>query len=152
LPRPSRRGRCVDCSQRGKGALADAGSRGSPPGGGAGPGAGASRAAARLAARCYSGRACWWAEDRFGRRYRRTGGPDAGLMSPGDGSRLYLDEDVELALARPFTAAHYDVLTARDASMLGCSDEEQLSFAVREQRALLTHNIDDFTALHERYQ
>ena len=72
-------------------------------------------------------------------------------MSRSGGARLYLDEDVEAGLVR-MAGVGADILSTQDAGMRGCSDEDQLALAVRERRALLTHNIDDFTALPERYQ
>ncbi|MFY4728344.1 DUF5615 family PIN-like protein [Nitrospira sp. BLG_2] len=42
----------------------------------------------------------------------------------------------------------FDVLTTRDASNLGLSDDAQLRFATERQRALLTHNRIDFERLH----
>ncbi|GEM_PF-460475 len=73
-------------------------------------------------------------------------------MSGPIGPRFYLDEDVEVGLVRAAVLVGADLLSVRDAGMRGRGDEEQLAFAAREQRALLTHNIDHFTTLHGRYQ
>jgi hypothetical protein len=60
---------------------------------------------------------------------------------------LYLDEDVDVLLANLLIARGFDVLTVRDAAMRGKSDEEQLAFAISQERALLTHNRFDFEQL-----
>jgi hypothetical protein len=41
----------------------------------------------------------------------------------------------------------FDVLTARDAGMLGAADEEHLAFATSQGRAVLTHNIKHYARL-----
>jgi hypothetical protein len=42
---------------------------------------------------------------------------------------LYLDEDVDLLMAKLLSARRLDVRTARDEAMLGRSDEEQVAYA-----------------------
>jgi hypothetical protein len=53
----------------------------------------------------------------------------------------------ELLRARGFVAT-----TSREAGQLGKSDAEQLSYAVTQGMALLTHNRADFEALAEAYR
>jgi predicted nuclease of predicted toxin-antitoxin system len=65
--------------------------------------------------------------------------------------RLYLDEDVNVLVADLLNARGFDVLTSRDAGKLQASDEEQLNYAVREQRTLVTHNRSDFEYLVRTY-
>ena len=61
--------------------------------------------------------------------------------------RVYLDEDVDVLLA-PLLAAHgMDCLTTLAVGNLGRPDKEQLSFAFRESRILITHNRVDFENL-----
>ena len=55
--------------------------------------------------------------------------------------RLYLDEDVDPLLARILADRGFDVLTTRDARRIAARDEDQLAFAAREGRAILTHNV-----------
>jgi len=62
--------------------------------------------------------------------------------------KLYLDEMIPVDLALILKQFNYDVLSAKDAGMLGKSDLEQLAFAASHDRALLTFNIGDFTKLH----
>ncbi len=65
--------------------------------------------------------------------------------------RLYLDEDVNVLVADLLNARGFDVLTVRDAGRLQASDEEQLAYAVSQQRALVTHNRSDFERLVQTY-
>ncbi len=65
--------------------------------------------------------------------------------------RLYLDEDVNVLVADLLNARGFDVLTVRDAGQLQSSDEEQLAYAVEQQRALVTHNRSDFEYLIQTY-
>jgi hypothetical protein len=64
---------------------------------------------------------------------------------------LYLDEDVDILVAELVGARGYSVVTTRDAGQLGNTDAEQLAHAVREQRAILTHNRLHFEALGREY-
>jgi hypothetical protein len=51
-------------------------------------------------------------------------------------------------LAEVLRAHGFDVLTTRQVNNLGSSDAAQLRFATENQRALFTHNRNDFEALH----
>lgn len=64
---------------------------------------------------------------------------------------LYLDEDVDVLVAELLARRGYSALTARDAGTLGQEDGEQLEYAVRQERALLTHNRVDFEKLALTY-
>ncbi len=64
---------------------------------------------------------------------------------------LYLDEDVDVLVAELLRGRGFDVLTTRQADCLGESDEEQLAFAVRHERKLVTHNRADFEELAQKY-
>ncbi len=64
---------------------------------------------------------------------------------------IYFDENVTLELARILTRRGFDVLTARDAGMLGRSDADQLEFSISQERAIVTHNRDDFLDLNSHY-
>lgn len=65
--------------------------------------------------------------------------------------KLYLDEMIPVDLTLILKQYNYDVLSARDAGMLGKSDLEQLAFTVSQDRAILTFNIGDFTRLHKSW-
>jgi predicted nuclease of predicted toxin-antitoxin system len=64
---------------------------------------------------------------------------------------LYLDEDVDVLLAKLLRSREYDVLTTRDAGQNRRSDPEQLAFAVSQGRAIVTHNRDDYAELARAY-
>lgn len=65
--------------------------------------------------------------------------------------KLYLDEMIPVDLTLILRQYGYNVLTAKDAGMLGKSDFEQLEFSVSEYRAILTFNIGDFMRLHNHW-
>ncbi|MBI3319033.1 MAG: DUF5615 family PIN-like protein [Candidatus Omnitrophica bacterium] len=62
--------------------------------------------------------------------------------------RLYLDEDVRPLLAEILRDRGFDAISASRTHRLGLTDREQLEVAIKERRALLTHNIRDFVRLH----
>jgi predicted nuclease of predicted toxin-antitoxin system len=61
--------------------------------------------------------------------------------------RLYLDEDVPVAVAEAVRRHKVDVVTTREAGNEHASDRAQLAFATEEGRCILTRNIRDFTEL-----
>ncbi|MBI4653565.1 MAG: DUF5615 family PIN-like protein [Nitrospirae bacterium] len=65
--------------------------------------------------------------------------------------KLYLDEDVDVSLAQALNQKGFDVLTTQEAGKKRLSDVEQLEFAVKGKRVILTHNKRDFTLLHKNY-
>ncbi|MGB9301358.1 MAG: DUF5615 family PIN-like protein [Anaerolineae bacterium] len=62
--------------------------------------------------------------------------------------RLYLDEDVHRRMASALRLRHFDVVSAHEVRRWGLSDEEQLSYAASEGRALFTYNAADYLQLH----
>jgi predicted nuclease of predicted toxin-antitoxin system len=66
--------------------------------------------------------------------------------------RLYFDRHIMARLAVDLRGRGYDVLTTEEAGKDTASDEEQLTFATTENRAILTFNIRDFAPLHEACQ
>lgn len=64
---------------------------------------------------------------------------------------LYLDEDVDVLVAELLARRGYSAITARDVGTLGQEDSEQLAYAVRQGRALFTHNRNDFEKLALTY-
>ena len=64
---------------------------------------------------------------------------------------LYLDEHIDIRVARLLRDAGFDVLTTQDAGRAngGFSDESQLEFAAEGGRAIFTHNVRDFAPLAE---
>lgn len=65
--------------------------------------------------------------------------------------RLYLDADVDVKLAANLRRAGYDCMSAREVGNAALDDETQIVFATNEGRVLLTHNIQDFVPIFERW-
>jgi hypothetical protein len=65
--------------------------------------------------------------------------------------RLYLDADVDVKLAANLRRAGYDCVSAREVGNAALDDETQMVFAANEGRTLLTHNIQHFVPLFERW-
>lgn len=63
-------------------------------------------------------------------------------------ARLYFDEDADARLAEALRRRGYEVETTSAAGLLEASDEEQLVYAVSQQRALVTYNIKHFPGVH----
>jgi predicted nuclease of predicted toxin-antitoxin system len=56
--------------------------------------------------------------------------------------RFHLDEQVDVAIAGALRRYGVDVTTTVEAGLRTASDEEQLAYARREQRVLVTHDAD----------
>ena len=61
--------------------------------------------------------------------------------------RFQTDEHIPAAVIAGLRRRQIDVLSTPQANLLGAADEQQLAFAVQEQRVLVTQD-DDFLALH----
>ncbi len=64
-----------------------------------------------------------------------------------DRLRFYLDQNVDLTIARALLGRGVDVTTAVDTGRCARSDESQLAMALREGRVVVTHD-QDFLVLH----
>jgi len=64
---------------------------------------------------------------------------------------LLLDEDVRVILAEILRQRGHDAIHVLEADRTGKTDSEQLAYATSQQRAILTHNIRDFTVLNRQY-
>ena len=63
--------------------------------------------------------------------------------------QLYVDEDAEAkAIVEGLRQQNIDVVTALEANMVGKSDDEQLDYAISQQRAIYILNVSDFAKLH----
>jgi len=65
--------------------------------------------------------------------------------------RLYLNEDVHIALAQALRKRGFDAITTQEANLKGYSDREQLEYAINQKRAVLTFNRGDYLQLHTQY-
>jgi predicted nuclease of predicted toxin-antitoxin system len=67
--------------------------------------------------------------------------------------RLYADENFELPVIIKLREKGYDILTALEAGNAnqGIPDEDVLAFAIKQSRAVITLNYNDFKNLHKRY-
>jgi predicted nuclease of predicted toxin-antitoxin system len=61
--------------------------------------------------------------------------------------RLWLDEDVRPALGEILRQRGYDAVHVLELERTGKTDAEQLDYAISQERAILTHNVKDFTRL-----
>jgi predicted nuclease of predicted toxin-antitoxin system len=64
---------------------------------------------------------------------------------------LYVDEDVSVLVAELLRVRGFAAQTTQEAGRKNTDDVEQLTYAVSQQRAVLTHNRDDFAMLAQEY-
>ena len=65
--------------------------------------------------------------------------------------KLYIDEDLTDRLAVALRSRGYDAVSAHEVDMRGKTDREQLDFASRNSRVILTRNIKHFVGLQREY-
>lgn len=65
--------------------------------------------------------------------------------------KLYIDEDLTDRLAVALRSRGYDVISAHEVNMRGQTDKEQLEYAAKNNRAILTRNIKHFVILQREY-
>jgi hypothetical protein len=72
----------------------------------------------------------------------------------GLGIRIYTDEQVFRGLARALRNHGYDAESRQEAGRAnrGISDDEQLAYAARTGRAILTENVTDFIVLDAEWK
>lgn len=64
---------------------------------------------------------------------------------------LFLDENVDILVAKILRAKGYKVVTTDEVNRKGKTDPEQLKFAVENELAIATMNRDDFASLANEY-
>jgi predicted nuclease of predicted toxin-antitoxin system len=65
--------------------------------------------------------------------------------------RLHLDADVDPQAALHLRDRGYDVVAAREVGLRTATDPEQLAYAARVGRVLVTHNVRDFAPLYDQW-
>lgn len=65
--------------------------------------------------------------------------------------KLYLDEDISPKIAEILRKNGVDAISAHKAGKLEASDDEQLTYAASDGRAMVTRNRDDFITLTVQY-
>ena len=66
--------------------------------------------------------------------------------------RLFVDEDVRPLLAETLRQRGFDARHVLELKRGGLGDAEQLAFAAKQRRALLTHNVRDYVRLDREYR
>lgn len=65
--------------------------------------------------------------------------------------KLYLNEHLSPRLAQQLCQYGFDVVSTVEAGMRTASDDEQFTYAVSQQRAVVTFNHKDFAVIHSQY-
>lgn len=65
--------------------------------------------------------------------------------------KLYLDEDISPEVAVVLRSRGYNAVSAHEVGMRGKGDEEQLEYAIRNGRVLLTFNTRHFAPIAEEF-
>ena len=65
--------------------------------------------------------------------------------------RLYIDEDLTDRLAVALRSRGYDAVSAHEVNMRGKTDKEQLEYATKHNRIILTRNVKHFITLQREY-
>lgn len=66
--------------------------------------------------------------------------------------RFHLDEQVDRAIGEALIRRGIDVTTTPEAGLLGAVDQEQLAFAISQQRVIFTRDDDFFSISSTRYR
>jgi hypothetical protein len=66
--------------------------------------------------------------------------------------RFYLDEDIaSQTLIKILISAGHDVITTYEARLSGSSDEDQLIYATKTHRIIISGNVKDFLLLNKEW-
>lgn len=72
-------------------------------------------------------------------------------MPQPDTPKIHLNEHISPRLANQIRKHGFDVTSSQESNLLSETDDKQLEFAATEHRAIVTFNVSDFMALHEKY-
>ena len=70
---------------------------------------------------------------------------------PAQPPKIYLNEHLSPRLAEQLRQYGFDVTSTLDSEMDEADDDVQLTYAVSQQRAVVTFNHKDFVPLHHQY-
>jgi uncharacterized protein with PIN domain len=65
--------------------------------------------------------------------------------------RLYIDEDLSDRIAVALRSKGFDAISAHEVDMRGKTDKEQLEYAIKHNRTILTRNIKHFINFQRTY-
>ncbi len=66
--------------------------------------------------------------------------------------KLYLNENIHIRVAKPLIRRGFDVVTTDESGRKGQNDFQQLEFATKQKRAVVSFNIKDFAVLHKEFK
>ena len=66
-------------------------------------------------------------------------------------AKLYLDEDVHKRVANALRIRGFDVVSAHEIETRSISDQQQLDYAISQERSLVSFNISDYVKIHKEY-
>lgn len=66
--------------------------------------------------------------------------------------KLHLNEHLSPRISQQLRKHGFDVTSSHEANLLAEPDEQQLNFAVKQHRAIVTFNVRDFATLHYAYK
>jgi len=72
-------------------------------------------------------------------------------MPQPDTPRIHLNEHISPRLANQLRKHGFDVTSSQESNLLSELDDKQLELAADERGAIVTFNVSDFMALHEKY-
>jgi|GEM_PF-1325152 len=66
--------------------------------------------------------------------------------------KLYLDEDVQTAVAEALREKGFDVIATEEVNRKSSPDDEQLKYAIQAERTIVSYNRGHYARLHYEYQ
>ncbi len=65
--------------------------------------------------------------------------------------KLFIDEDVHNELDAALRKIGFDAITAYEALRKRCTDLEQLEYAISQERAVMTFNVEEWVKVNSKY-